>query len=671
MSAHATAGARPTLSTLPTLPQVLELLALELERWLRSATRSEREAEHAGAEPAPQPQQLLALHLPPLPATLARLGEHLRLSAFEQGVLLLAAAPDLDPRFKSLLARAHGDAATPWLTLGLAMRCLPDAHWEAVTPAGRLRRWQLLELSGAASALDARLVLDETILHRLAGCAYADPRLEPWFRRLGAETLPNTTLYQDALTASLQAVAAEWQAAASLEDAAVLRIAHSDAGWFVRLLGAYLQLQVVRLSGQSLPGPADCERLCRLWEREAVLSGAMLWIDSDTVNHGDTAMLADLVDRMQSLVVVTGSVGLPLQRSQFARELPGSSVQSRLLAWQDALGDQAAAMNGQLGSIAEQFQLSPIAIRRLARSSITSAGKEAGRSELAGKEQGGALWQACRLEARRGLETLAARVESRASWDDLVLPDAAMDTLRTIAAQVRQRTRVYREWGFAERGERGLGISVMFAGGSGTGKTMAAEVLANELGVDLYRIDLSVVQSKWIGEAQKMMARCFDAGDASGAILLFDEADALFGKRSEVKDSHDRYANLEVSYLLQRLETYRGLAILTTNLKQSIDSAFQRRLRFVVQFPFPDADARAALWQRAFPQATPTDALDVGKLARLSLTGGHIRNVALNAAFLAADAGAAVSMRHLRQAVQAEFSKLDQGLPGAEVEDWL
>jgi AAA+ superfamily predicted ATPase len=640
MSINAAADASPGLA------QALDLLALGFDRWLQ-----------------PSIAQSGIFDMPPQPATLKRLGERLRLSAFERNVLLVAAAPDLDTRFKSLLARAHGDAGMPWLTLGLAMRCLPDADWEAITPAGRLRRWQLLELSGAANALDARLVLDETILHRLAGCTYPDPRLEPWFRRLNGETLSAPTLHENALAVSLHGIAAEWQAAASLEDAAVLRIAHSDAGWFVRALADYLKLQVVRLSGQPLPGPADCERLCRLWERDALLNGALLWIDSDTVARGDTAVLADLVDRMQALVVVTGSAGLALQRSQFTRELPGSSVHSRLQVWQEALGDRAVRMNGQIASIAEQFQLSSIAIRRLARANAAPA-------SAGGEEQGAALWQACRLEARRGLEHLAARVESHASWDDLVLPEAAMDTLRTIAAQVRQRTRVYREWGFAERGERGLGISVMFAGGSGTGKTMAAEVLANELGVDLYRIDLSVVQSKWIGEAQKMMARCFDAGDASGAILLFDEADALFGKRSEVKDSHDRYANLEVSYLLQRLETYRGLAILTTNLKQGIDSAFQRRLRFIVQFPFPDADARAALWQRAFPQATPTDALDVGKLARLSLTGGHIRNVAMNAAFLAADAGAAVSMRHLRQAVQAEFSKLDQGLPGAELEGW-
>jgi SpoVK/Ycf46/Vps4 family AAA+-type ATPase len=215
-----------------------------------------------------------------------------------------------------------------------------------------------------------------------------------------------------------------------------------------------------------------------------------------------------------------------------------------------------------------------------------------------------------------------------------------------------------------------LGISALFAGGSGTGKTLAAEVLANELGLDLYRIDLAALVSKYIGETEKNLSRVFAAAESSGAILLFDEADALFGKRSEVRDSHDRYANLEVSYLLQRIETYRGLAILTTNLKQAIDPAFQRRIRFIVHFPFPDVEARSAIWQRAFPSVAPCSALDIGKLARLSLSGGHIRNLALNAAFLAADRDMAIGMQHLRAAAEAEFAKLEKPLPAAEVGDW-
>ena len=206
---------------------------------------------------------------------------------------------------------------------------------------------------------------------------------------------------------------------------------------------------------------------------------------------------------------------------------------------------------------------------------------------------------------------------------------------------VRQRAKVYDAWGFGAARARGLGISALFAGPSGTGKTMAGEVLANELNLDLYRIDLSQVVNKYIGETEKNLRRVFDAAEEGGAILLFDEADALFGKRSEVKDSHDRYANIEISYLLQRMEAYRGLAILTTNMKSALDTAFLRRLRFVVQFPFPDAAQRAEIWRRVFPAPTPTEGLDFAQLARLQVAGGNIRNMALNAAFLAAEAGPA------------------------------
>ncbi|HMM41208.1 MAG TPA: ATP-binding protein, partial [Thermomicrobiales bacterium] len=257
-----------------------------------------------------------------------------------------------------------------------------------------------------------------------------------------------------------------------------------------------------------------------------------------------------------------------------------------------------------------------------------------------------------------------------AAWDDLVLPATQKQVLGDIAIHVRQRGRVYGDWGFSSKGRRGLGISVLFSGASGTGKTMAAEVLANALGLDLYRIDLSQVVSKYIGETEKNLGRLFDAAQGGGVILLFDEADALFGKRSEVRDSHDRYANIEVSYLLQRMESYDGLAILTTNLKGALDPAFMRRIRFVVQFPFPDADARAAIWRRIFPAATPTHGLDVTRLARLNVAGGNIRNIALNAAFLAAEDGGLVGMRHLLQAARAEAAKLERPLSEAEVRGW-
>jgi len=229
---------------------------------------------------------------------------------------------------------------------------------------------------------------------------------------------------------------------------------------------------------------------------------------------------------------------------------------------------------------------------------------------------------------------------------------------------------VYEDWGFARSGSRGLGIAALFAGASGTGKTLAAEVLANELSLDLYKIDLSQVVSKYIGETEKNLRRVFDAAEGGGAVLLFDEADALFGKRTEVKDSHDRFANIEVSYLLQRMEAYRGLAILTTNQRQALDEAFLRRLRFVVEFPFPDEAERATIWGRVFPARVPTENLDERRLAQLAIPGANIRNVALSAAFLAADEDTGVRMEHLLRATHSEYAKLERPLTSAELEGW-
>jgi SpoVK/Ycf46/Vps4 family AAA+-type ATPase len=281
------------------------------------------------------------------------------------------------------------------------------------------------------------------------------------------------------------------------------------------------------------------------------------------------------------------------------------------------------------------------------------------------------IWDVCRTQARPHLDGLAMRIRPAAGWDDLVLPIRQKQILREIAVHARNRMKVYNTWGFASKSNRGLGISVLFTGTSGTGKTMAAEALANELRLDLYRIDLSSVVSKYIGETEKNLRRIFETAEEGGAMLLFDEADALFGKRSQVKDSHDRYANIEISYLLQRMEAYQGIAILTTNMKDALDGAFLRRIRFVVHFPFPDGAQRAEIWQRVFPKETFTSNLDMTKLARLNITGGNIRNMALSAAFLAAEEGEPVTMEHLLRSARSEYAKMQRTLTDAEVRDWL
>jgi hypothetical protein len=605
-----------------------------------------------------------------LPTTLARLALRLGLSRFEADVLLLAAAPEIDPAIGTLLARVQlplavpGAPPQPWATFGLAMQCLPDADWAAIAPVGRLRRWHLLELVGPGGIGSTALRVDETVLHHLLGQGYAEPRLEPWCREVPPAPAP-----QDPPDPALAALGRAWSAAPSLADTPVAVLDGGDALQQVQALAAQLQLQPVRWSSQPLPESAsEREWLARLWERDALLRGAVLWVQHDEAAAAAaagaaaaeaSARLADFIDRLQGLVLVSGAA-LPLQRARWPLTAPAGDAVSRLQTWRAHLGQRGAAMNGALTSLAEQFELPVTAIAQLAHDWQHSAQPTAV-----------TLWQATRIAARRELDGLAERIAARATWADLVLPETTLLALRTMAAQVRQRHRVLHDWGYAQRSARGLGLGALFAGGSGTGKTMAAEVLANELQLDLVRIDLAALVSKYIGETEKNLSRVFAAAEASGAILLFDEADALFGKRSEVRDSHDRYANLEVSYLLQRIESWRGLAILTSNMRQAIDSAFLRRLRFIVNFPFPDDRARAQIWQRAFPAAAPQEGLDTAKLARLSLSGGNIRNVALNAAFLAADEARAIGMRHLRMAAEAEFAKIEKPLPAGDVGDWL
>jgi hypothetical protein len=329
-------------------------------------------------------------------------------------------------------------------------------------------------------------------------------------------------------------------------------------------------------------------------------------------------------------------------------------------AWRRELGDLASRVDGAMDRLVAQFSLPSAGIARIAR----RVSARPGSSPLQ------TLWEHCRVEARPKMEGHARRIASRAGWGDLVLPEFQMQLLRDMAAHVRARFRVHDAWGFAGRSTRGLSITALFAGPSGAGKTLAAEVLAKELGLDLFRIDLSQVVSKYIGESEKNLRRVFDAAEEGGAILLFDEADALFGKRSDVKDSHDRYANIEVSYLLQRMEEYNGLAILTSNLKDALDPAFLRRIRFSVHFPFPSSDQRAQIWRRVFPEETPRAELCYEKLARLNIAGGNIRNIAVYASFLAADAGDPVSMSHLLRAARVEFAKLERQLPETDIRGW-
>jgi predicted nucleic acid-binding protein len=419
-----------------------------------------------------------------------------------------------------------------------------------------------------------------------------------------------------------------------------------------------MQAQALELASDLIPtGIAEQEELQRLWQREnQLLSLALLVVASDTPDGQGTPRLRRFLARAGGLTLV--DVREPLASlgvDTIAVDVGKPTATEQRAAWKGVLGD---GNDDHARQLAGHFDFDTGSIQRIAQAAL---GAISGESDKAGvPDIVTALWQGAIDRTRPAMEGLAQHIEPKAGWDDLKLPEAEKNLLQQIADQVAHRGTVYEDWGFRDRMNRGLAITALFAGESGTGKTMAAEVLANHLKLPLYRIDLSAVVSKYIGETEKNLARLFDAAEQGGAILFFDEADALFGRRSEVKDSHDRYANIEVNYLLQRLESFKGLAILATNMKGALDGAFLRRIRFVVNFPFPGVAERQAIWSSVFPQQAATGALDVARLARLALSGGSIQGIALNAAFMAARAGVQVGMPLLLQAAREEFRKLDK-----------
>lgn len=598
------------------------------------------------------------------PPALVMLQRSFRLTDFERDTLLLCAAVELDPGIAILYANAPGQAGRAYPTFALALQILEHPTWEAISPQHPLRQARLLEIAAtpATPLATSALRIDERIANYLKGLNALD-------ERLAALVSPPTEADLDILSASQQDVA----------DQVLVRLRNTPSDGsvpVVQLLGQdtvskqavarqvckTVDRHLYTLALDVLPTQrTEIDALARLWQRESALLPVALYLDAQALEdaHGDLrAALQAFIAREPGLLFVglRDAPTVPTARHVFEVHKPTVAEQAR--GWQAALsaalGDDATAAAQQL---AGQFDLNLDDIHHAAARATVSTGSGTPLAKA---------WDASRDLTRPRLDALAQRLDSLATWDDLVLPDEAAYLLRQIATQVRGRFRVYEDWGYAKKMTRGRGIGVLFAGESGTGKTMAAEVIANELRLNLYRIDLSAVVSKYIGETEKNLRRLFDAAEMGGAILFFDEADALFGKRSDVKDSHDRYANIEINYLLQRMEAFSGLAILATNMKSALDPAFMRRLRFIVNFPFPGPAQRREMWAKAFPSELPQQALDIDKLSRFNLSGGNIHSVALNAAFAAAHRGTAVTQPLLLSAVRAELRKLDKPINEAE-----
>jgi AAA+ superfamily predicted ATPase len=608
---------------------------------------------------APSDQLLAAADAPPPPA-LERLRAAFDLSAFECRLAMLAFAYETEPDVVQAVAALTGDARPAGLPVWLVHAVLGAADWQATAAAASLRRWRILRTDGPAPRALLRLRLAEAVTDAMTGSFALDDALDGIFIALaphGASAAGGDAQLAAQLVATLGHAAADGRAPVLIAPRALGEDRVAAA------LGA-LGLRPYRIATARLAARQDeTNGIVRLFERDSAMRPAALLADVPADLPQQEALSA-LLDELAGHAVLLGDAApAGLRRPVHRLEVRGMGDGDAASLWQQGLGSRAALrLNGSVERAAAHFALDAATIAR-----TSAAVREAVESAASAGEAATLFWRAAARAAWPEPGCLARVVEPRATFDDLVVSAELRDKLEAIVQQVHHAATVFGTWKFDRHGTRGRGAVALFSGPSGTGKTLAAEVVANALDLPLVIADFSQLQSKWIGETPKLAARLFDDLDRGGAVLLVDEAEGLVGQRGAVSDANDRSANAEIGYFLQRLEAFRGLAILTTNMKHAIDHAFLRRFRFMLDFQAPDFDERVALWRRAFPPAAPVDGLDPDALARFNLSGGAIRNIALNAAFLAAEDGCAIGRRHVARALRSEYRKLERPLSELDV----
>jgi hypothetical protein len=604
---------------------------------------------------------------------LRALVETFGLQEFDADALLIALAPEMDLRYERLYAYLQDDVTRrrPSVDLVLNLLCATrETKLDARTrfaPEAPLLRHRLLQLTsdGGPPALLSQLVkVDDAIVRYVLGQPSLDPRLLPFARLVPpAAAAPTEPLLRAVADLAGRARAARSGLRVCLEGApgAAARAA-------AQAVARSLDAPVIEAT-PGLIAPAEFEGLLGLLLREARLQDALLFLeDVDALADAERApQLRALLRALREAPVVamlSGQRSWPMPAGVVAVPLSALDYGRRRQAWCHELASRGIPVeDAAVEDLARGYRLSGDQIADAVATAEAQAGLHGaapGRADLA---------SAARREARPSLGPLARRVSPVAVWSDIVLPPDSLTQLRDICHHARFRHVVLDEWGFDRKLSLGKGLSALFSGPPGTGKTMAAEVIANELGFELYKIDLSSVVSKYIGETEKNLNRVFAESRDANVILLFDECDALFGKRTEVRDAHDRYANIEVAYLLQKMDEHDGLSILATNLRQNLDSAFTRRLTFTVEFPFPDEESRRRIWRAIWPAQLPrSPGLDLDFMAtQFKLSGGAVKNVALSAAFLAAADGAGeVRIEHLLRATRRELEKSGRSVPRAE-----
>ena len=605
------------------------------------------------------------------PAAIDALCSEFELNGFERDVLVLCAAAELDQAFGRLFAYAQDDVNLPHATIPLALElfCTSEVIAHVVRrcffPDGPLRRYCLVTMPAAESSAQCAwpIRVDGRILDYVCGRNRIDERVSDLLEPIRSVEVAEG---QQGTVDQLLRVLLDPEQRKQYAGVNLFGPPGCGRRAVAKRLCGQLGLNLFSLTPSRMPGsPQERQSLLRLLGREAMLSHFAVYVRMDDLEGADATVCADVVDCIPTFFIAASRTRISSSRELLGRKQAALDVRVRTDLWKTALSSIGTNLNGHAEAVAEHFQFGQEMMARTVSAALARAKMRGGEDAAVTEED---LWEACRDQSSWELRQLAHAVEPSFTWDDIVLPPEVLAQLRELSAQVAYRAKVYRHWGFGAKIGCGLGISALFSGVSGTGKTMAAEILARHLRLDLYRVDLAGVVSKYIGETEKNLKKIFDAAERSGAILFFDEADALFGKRMDVKDSHDRFANIEVNYLLQRMENFNGLSILATNRKSDVDRAFLRRLRFLVDFPFPDTVQRMRIWHKSFPSEAPLGDLDYDALARLEIPGGNIRNIALGAAFLAAEHNAPIDMDLLLQAARREYTKMEKMIGDADFE---
>lgn len=592
------------------------------------------------------------------------------LNNFEKMVLLLALLPEIAPHSERLFGYIQDDVTRRRPTVALALDAFCSSNAEklvrrtAFLSHSVLINRKLVQLYDdnarkGAPVTGLSLKVDNRITDYLLGLNTLDATLLPWVTPyqpcVNSEPLPDISLSANlsrcVLTMQHDAVLIFSGLAGVNEPALAATISHT------------LQSPLLAADfGRIVEAEPDLFSLTRLLCREAALTGAALFcrhFDAVISSRQADMIIAEMEDLSGTLLVSGNSynsLALPWnKRVPVPFHFSTPKYNERETIWRRESHGSPPMTDTLISALSGKFQLNNNQIEKAIRIARGINWQKKG-----GTIEDDALFQACRLISSTRLMEVAHKISPRYRLPDIVLPPEPSGQLQDILDYVTYRHIVLDKWGFRHKSSLGKGLNILFSGPSGTGKTMAAEIIAGEMALDLYKIDLSVVVSKYIGETEKNLDRIFKEATDSNCILFFDEADALFGKRSEVRDSHDRYANIEIAYLLQKMEEYEGIVILATNLKKNVDEAFARRMHFSIEFPSPEQEYRLLIWQKSFPAEAPISPnLDMEFMSRqFRLTGGNIKNIALTAAFLAVKNGGVITMEDLILATRREYQKI-------------